>query len=156
MERREFIALLGGAAALLPAQTNGASAHPGKSPDNKLAGSWSFVSSVNMRGDGTPVDRWGPTTTGMLMFDDNGHFSQIITGSESRMFGAKTYCAFGTYTFDAKAGILNLTFKGCSIAKTIGSVQERKIVTLTADELKYVNPLTASGTTAEVAWKRLA
>jgi hypothetical protein len=37
----------------------------------------------------------------------------------------------------------------------IGSLQERKVLLLTADELKYVNPLTASGTVAEVQWKRL-
>ena len=41
------------------------------------------------------------------------------------------------------------------IAKSIGTLQERKIVLLTADELKYINPLTASGTIAEVLWKRI-
>jgi hypothetical protein len=155
MERREFIALLGGAAALLPSQTGGAIARPGQAPDNKLVGSWNFVSSVNTRSDGTPVDRWGPNTKGILMFDGSGHFSQIIIGSESRMFGAKTYSAFGDYTFDAEGGNITMRFTGCSIAKSIGSVQERKIVLLTADELKYINPLTASGTIAEVLWKRL-
>lgn len=155
MERREFIALLGGAAALLPSQTDGAIAHPGQTPDDKLVGSWSFVSSVNTRGDGTPVDRWGPNTKGILMFDGNGNFSQIIIGSESRMFGAKTYSAFGSYTFDATDGNIMMTFAGCSIPKTIGSLQKRKVVLLTADELKYVNPLTASGTVAEVLWKRI-
>jgi hypothetical protein len=35
-------------------------------------------------------------------------------------------------------------------------VQERRIVLLTADELKYINPVTTSDTTAEVLWKRLA
>jgi hypothetical protein len=155
MERREFIALLGGAAALLPSQAGGAFAHPGQTPDNKLVGSWSFVSSVNTRNDGTLVDRWGPSTRGILMFDGSGHFSQIITGSESRMFGAKTYCAFGEYEYDAASKNLSLRFSGCSIAKAIGSLQERKVLQLTADELKYVNPLTASGTVAEVSWKRL-
>ncbi|MBX9846343.1 MAG: lipocalin-like domain-containing protein [Xanthobacteraceae bacterium] len=140
---------------MLPSQTNGALGHPGRTPDNKLAGSWSFVSSVDTRNDGTLVDRWGPNTRGMLMFDDNDYFAQIIIGSVSRMFGSKTYCAFGKYTFDADAGNLNLKFKGCTIAKAVGSVEERKIVLLTADELKYVNPLTASGTVAEVVWKRL-
>jgi hypothetical protein len=155
MERREFMALLGGVAALLPSQSSAGPTHQVRTPDGKLIGSWGFVSSVNTRGDGTLVDRWGPNTKGMLMFDDNGHFSQIITGSESRMFGSKTYCAFGKYTFDAEAGNLNLKFKGCSIAKAVGTIQERKILALTADELKYINLLTASGTVAEVAWKRL-
>lgn len=154
MERREFMALMG-AAALLPSQASGAPPVPGLSGDDKLTGSWSFVSSVNARSDGTLVDRWGPSTRGMLMFDGHGHFSQIITGSESRMFGSKTYCAFGRYSFDADAGILNLVFNGCSIARNIGSVQERKVVMLTADELKYINPTTAAGTVAEVLWKRL-
>jgi hypothetical protein len=155
MERREFIALLGGAAALMPAQTSGVAARPAQSINDKLVGSWSFVSSVNTRNDGTPVDRWGPNTRGILMFDTSGHFSQIITGSESRMFGAKTYCAFGDYEYDAETRNLSLRFSGCSIPKVIGSVQDRKVLQLTADELKYVNPLTASGTVAEVLWKRL-
>ncbi|MBX9823715.1 MAG: lipocalin-like domain-containing protein [Xanthobacteraceae bacterium] len=141
---------------MLPLQTSGALASHGLATDSKLAGSWSFVSSVNMRNDGTPVDRWGPNTRGMLMFDEHGYFSQIITGSESRMFGSKNYCAFGNYTFDAAAGNLNLKFKGCSIARSVGSIQERKVLLLTADELKYINPVTASGTVAEVVWKRLA
>jgi hypothetical protein len=155
MERREFIALLGGAAALLPSQTSGASARPTQALDNKLVGSWSFVSSVSTRGDGTLIDRWGPNTKGILMFDPKGNFSQIIIGSESRMFGAKTYSAFGSYTLDAGGGNIAMMFTGCSIAKSIGSLQERKIVLLTADDLKYINPLTASGTVAEVLWKRI-
>jgi hypothetical protein len=155
MERREFIALLGGAAALMPAQTSGVAARPAQPINGKLVGSWSFVSSVNTRNDGTLVDRWGPNTRGILMFDGNGHFSQIITGSESRMFGSKTYCAFGEYEYDAENQNLSLRFSGCSIAKVIGSLQERKVLQLTSDELKYVNPLTASGTIAEVLWKRL-
>src|SRR5262245_14821936 len=91
MELREFIALLGGAAALLATQSGDAFSGPGQSPASKLVGSWTFVSSVNTRGDGTLVERWGPNTKGILMFDGSGNFSQIIIGSESRMFGAKTY-----------------------------------------------------------------
>ena len=48
-----------------------------------------------------------------------------------------------------------MRFNGCSIAKVIGSIQERKIVLLTADELKYINAQTTADTTAEVLWKRL-
>jgi hypothetical protein len=155
MERREFIALLGGAAALMPSQVGATPAHTTPSSADPLAGTWSFVSSINTRKDGSAVDRWGPHPSGMLMFDGSGHFSQIITGSESRMFGAKTFAAFGGYTFDSASSILTMRFNGCSIARVIGSVQERKIVLLTADQLKYINPTTASDTTAEVLWKRL-
>ena len=155
MERREFIALLGGAAALMPSQAGAKPAHA-MSPADRLVGAWSFVSSVNTRKDGSVVDRWGANPSGMLMFDGSGHFSQIITGSESRMFGAKTFCAFGSYALDSTGKVLTLAFNGCSIAKVIGSVQDRKIIVLTADELRYFNPATTSDTTAEVLWKRLA
>jgi len=154
MERREFMALLGGAAALMPSMGN-TTAHAG-APGEHLAGTWSFVSSINTRKDGSVFDRWGANPRGMLMFDGAGHFSQIITGSESRLFGAKTFAGFGTYTFDRASGALNLTFTGCSINKVVGQVQERKIVLLTPNELKYVNPATTSDTIAEVLWKRLA
>jgi len=153
MERREFMALLGSAAALTPSMGS-ATAHAG-APD-RLIGTWSFVSSINTRKDGSVVDRWGANPRGMLMFDGAGHFSQIITGSESRLFGAKTFAGFGTYAFDRASSALTMTFTGCSIGKVVGQVQERKIVLLTADEMKYVNPATTSDTIAEVLWKRLA
>jgi hypothetical protein len=153
MERREFMALLGSAAALMPSMGT-TTAHAGM-PGEHLAGTWSFVSSINTRKDGSIVDRWGPNPRGMLMLDGAGHFSQIITGSESRLFGAKTFAGFGSYSFDRASGVLAITFTGCSIGKVVGSVQERKIVLLTADELKYINPATTSDTIAEVLWKRL-
>jgi hypothetical protein len=156
MERREFIALLGGAAALMPSQASAKPAHATPSSADRLAGTWSFVSSVNTRKDGSVVDRWGANPSGMLMFDGNGHFTQIITGSESRLFGSKTFCAFGSYTVDNSSSVLTMHFNGCSIAKVIGSIQERKIVLLTAEELKYINPQTTADTSAEVLWKRLA
>jgi hypothetical protein len=154
MERREFMALLGGAAALMPS-VGSTTAHAG-APGEHLTGTWSFVSSINTRKDGSIVDRWGANPRGMLMFDGAGHFSQIITGSESRLFGAKTFAGFGSYTFDRASSALTMTFTGCSIGKVVGQVQERKIVLLTADEMKYVNPATTSDTIAEVLWKRLA
>ena len=152
MERREFMALLGGAAAAMPSMGT-ATAHP---TEDRLAGAWTFISSINTRKDGSVVDRWGPNPRGMLMFDGAGHFSQIIIGSESRMFGAKTFSAFGGYTVDKAGGILTLSFSGCSVSKVVGTVSERKILVLTADELKYFNPATTSDNTAEVLWKRLA
>src|SRR5882757_8388549 len=153
MERREFMALLGSAAALMPSQATTAHAMP---PAERLVGTWSFVSSINTRKDGSVVDRWGANPSGMLMFDGSGHFTQIITGSESRMFGPKSFAGFGSYTFDSVNSTVTTQFNGCSNAKVIGLVQERKIVLLTADQLKYINPVTTADTSAEVLWKRLA
>ena len=76
------------------------------------------------------------------MFDSGGNFSQIIIGSESRMFGAKTYCAFGSYSVDeADENLVTCSSTVARSPRSSAQLQERKIVLLTADELKYINPL---------------
>ena len=75
-------------------------AHPPDSIAGRLVGTWSFASSVNTRKDGSTFDRWGANPKGIFMFDRGGNYAQIIVGSESRVFGAKTFCAFGTYSVD--------------------------------------------------------
>jgi hypothetical protein len=156
MERREFIALFGMAAALMPAPTR---ADPARAPDSRaaeLAGAWGFASSLNIRKDGTSFDRWGANPKGIFIFDRGGQYAQIIIGSESRVFGAKTFCAFGSYSLDSAKNILVTGVDGCSVSVLNGTTQNRDILLLTADELKYSNRTTASGATAEVLWKRIA
>jgi hypothetical protein len=155
MERREFIALLGMAAAAMPTH---AGAEPARLDTfaGRLIGTWSFASSVNTRKDGSTFDRWGANPSGIFMFDRVGNYAQIIVGSESRMFGAKTFCAFGTYSVEEAKKLLVTRIGSSSTAKLIGTVQNRDILTLTADEFKYSNPVTSIGAVAEVVWKRLA
>ena len=156
MERREFIALLGMAAAAMPAS---AQAVPTLAPDSvagRLVGTWGFASSINTRKDGSTFDRWGTNPQGIFMFDRGGNYAQIIVGSESRVFGAKTFCAFGTYSVEEGKKVLVTRIASCSAAKLTGTSQNRDIILLTADEFKYSNPLTALGAVAEVVWKRIA
>ena len=75
---------------------------------------------------------------------------------DSRMFGPKSFAGFGSYTVDSVNSTVTTQFNGCSNTKVVGLVQERKIVLLTADQLKYINPVTTADTSAEVLWKRLA
>ena len=156
MERREFIALIGMAAAAMPSR---ASAEPTRPPDSisgRLIGTWSFASSVNTRKDGSTFDRWGADPRGIFMFDRGGNYAQIIVGSESKVFGAKTFCAFGTYSVEDAKNLLITRIASCSAAKLAGTSQSRDIVLLTADDFKYSNPVTTLGATAEVLWKRIA
>ena len=155
MERREFIALLGMAAAAMP---GGAQAEPAHAPDSiasRLVGTWSFASSVNTRKDGSTFDRWGANPQGIFMFDRGGNYAQIIVGSESRMFGAKTFSAFGTYSVEEAKNLLVTRIASSSAAKLNGTIQNRDIMLLTADELKYSNPVTSTGAVAEAVWKRV-
>jgi hypothetical protein len=71
------------------------------------------------------------------------------------MFGAKTFCAFGTYSVEDAKKLLVTHIVSSSTAKLGGTSQNRDILLLTADEFKYSNPLTSLGAIAEVLWKRL-
>jgi hypothetical protein len=164
MERREFIALISIAAAVLPesARAEGAALLNGPAPSSatntissRICGTWSFASSINTRRDGSTFDRWGESPKGIFMFDHGGHYSQIIIGSESRVFGAKVFCAFGTYSVVEAKKELITNVEACSISRFVGTKQHRSILQLTTEYLKYVNPVTANGSTAEVLWKRL-
>jgi|KBSMisStaDraftv2_1062788.scaffolds.fasta_scaffold428973_1 hypothetical protein len=156
MERREFIALIGMAAAAMPSRAGAEPTHPPDSMSARLVGTWSFASSLSTRKDGSTFERWGASPKGIIMFDRGGNYAQIIVGSESKLFGAKTFCAFGTYSVEDDKKLLVTRIVSSSTAKLIGSSQNRDILLLTANEFKYSNPLTSMGAIAEVLWKRLA
>ena len=156
MERREFIALLGVAAAAMPARASATVANASNPLADRIAGTWTFASSINTRQDGTTFDRWGESPKGIFMFDRSGNYSQIIVGSESRVFGSKVFCAFGTYKIDETGKVLITHIEACSAARFNGTVQNRTILSLTPNELRYSNPITVTGSIAEVLWKRVA
>jgi hypothetical protein len=104
----------------------------------RLAGTWGFVTSVDTRKDGSIFNRWGTDAKGLLMIDGSGHFSQIIMGLESRMFGAKLFCSFGGFSVDEATKTLITRIEGGSIS-AFGTTQRRFIVSLTSNELTYIN-----------------
>lgn len=120
----------------------------------RLVGTWIFVSSVNTRKDGSVYDRWGANPKGVLMFDANGRYSQIIMRSESSLFGAKTIFSFGTYKVDEAHGTVVTEIEGGSLSKLEGTKQRRKIKLLTTDELRYVNTDGMAGAVIDAVWKR--
>ena len=140
----------------MPSHVSAEPARPGAdSVAGRLVGTWGFASSVNTRKDGSTFDRWGSNPAGIFMFDRGGNYAQIIVGSESRVFGAKTFCAFGTYSVEEAKKLLVTRIASCSSAKLIGTAQSRDIMLLTRDEFKYSNSVTSLGAVAEVLWKRM-
>ena len=93
---------------------------------------------------------------GTLMIDGHGYFSQVVVGSESWVFGAKSFCSFGTYTFDEPNSTFATRIEGSSIPRLVGITQRRIIAVLTSDELRYTNLDTASGAKSQTVWRRLA
>jgi hypothetical protein len=125
-----------------------------KSIKERLVGTWIFISSINTRKDGSTYDRWGPNPKGVLMFDASGRYSQIITRSETALFGPKTIFSFGTFTVDEVDTMIVTHIEGASVPKLNGTQQRRKIKLLNGDELRYVNLDGLSGAMIDAIWKR--
>ena len=137
---------------------------------DQLVGTWTLVSAVDVQKDGTKVERWGPNPKGSLVFDGNGHYTLMIVRADLPKFVSKAVdqgtadenkavmkgivAHFGTYSVNEADKTLTTRVEGSWFPNLTGTDQKRSIASLAADELKYTNPATAFGTTAEVVWKR--
>jgi hypothetical protein len=142
-------------------------------PVNKqqLVGTWTLVSTENIKADGSKIDVFGPNPKGILIFDSAGRYSLTIVRSDLPKFAAGTsdhgtaqenqavlagmIASFGTYSINEADGTLTTQVEGSSFPNLTDGGQKRVISSLTDTELKYSNPATATGTKAEVVWKRV-
>jgi hypothetical protein len=136
----------------------------------QLVGTWTLVSVVNTRPDGTKFDPFGGKATGLLMSDSTGHFSwQIIRSdipklaSNNRLEGtAEEFKAvaqgvnsyFGTYSLDDGGKTLTQHVVSSSFPNFNGANRIWAIA-LTGDELTLASQVAASGGTNELKWKRV-
>jgi hypothetical protein len=106
----------------------------------------------------------------MLVFDGSGRYSIIFMRSNLPKFAASTadkgtadenkavmqgiVAHFGTYSVNEADKTITSRAEGSWFPNQVGSDAKRIITSLTADELKYTNPATAFGTTAQTVWRR--
>jgi hypothetical protein len=170
MNRRTAITI-SAIAALGMAMLPGAASAQQKSIKEQIVGTWTFVSALDVQPDGKKTDRWGSGAKGIFMFDGHGHFAQFITRSDLPKFAAGTadkgtaeetkavlsgfVASFGTYTVNEADKTITTHVEGSVFPNLIGRDQKRSVAALTADELKYTNPTTSTGTSAEATWKRV-
>jgi len=135
----------------------------------QLVGTWINTSTVAKMQDGTAFEPFGGHTNGLAMFDSGGRFSIIQTGDARRKYASNsrqrgtpeenegtakgTLAFYGTYTVDEKAGKIQVRIEHCSYVNFDGTTQERTI-SIAGDVLKWSNPATSSGGTAELTWSR--
>ena len=141
-----------------------------RSLKEQLVGSWSFVSAVNIRADGTKVDTFGPNPGGLLMFDDNGRYASVVvrpgvpkfasnnreagTAEENKSAMQGSIAHVGRYTVDETDRSVTLHIEYSSFPNWNGTEQRRPI-TMAGDEMKYIVPTPSTGTgTSEVTFRR--
>ena len=74
---------------------------------------------------------------------------------ENKAVVAKSIAMLGTYAHDAAAKTLTFKVESASFPNWNGTVQTRKIVTSTADDLQYITATASSGGVGTVTWKRV-
>jgi Lipocalin-like domain len=77
------------------------------------------------------------------------------TSAENKAVLSGFVGSFGTYTVNEAEKTIITRVEGSVFPNLVGVDQKRSIVSLTGDELKYINPATSTGMTAESTWKRV-
>jgi hypothetical protein len=148
-----------------------------KSLKEQLVGTWTLVSSDQVRSDGSKVQQFGANPKGINVFEEDGHFFLMIASSGSLMvasadnpkivsidpktnfeeFGGlnvESIAYYGTYTVNETEEVAILHIDASTFPNQVGTDQKRTITSLTAAELNYNIPAAMSGGLIHQAWKR--
>jgi Lipocalin-like domain len=152
--------------ALLPA-TSGAQQNSLK---EQVVGTWVSVSNINTAPNGTKTDLFGPNPNGSLIFESNGRFSLIGMRSDLPKFGTNNRATgtaeenkavvqgsiayFGTYSVNEADKSFTVQVEGATFPNWTGATQKRAL-SISGDELTFINAAGSSGGSNEVKWKRV-
>jgi Lipocalin-like domain len=140
-----------------------------KSLKEQLVGTWTLVSSDQVRPDGTKVQQFGSDPKGINVFDANGRFFIMIASADNLQIASngrsqknfekddlivESIAYYGTYTVNEDVKVISLHLDASTFPNQDGTEQKRTITALTADELKYSSPAAISGAQIHQVWKR--
>jgi hypothetical protein len=168
MNRRNILGLSTVAAFGLALLPSGGVAQQ-KTLKDQLVGTWTLVSTTTTRPDGTRYDAVGPNAKGTFMLEASGRFSLLLLGDARRKFasnnrlegtpeentaavhGAIAY--FGTYTVSEADHAINFHVEKCTFPNW-DETDQKRLITITGDEMKYTNPAASGGGKAELVFTR--
>jgi len=138
---------------------------------DQLVGTWLLVSADNVRDDGSKSELFGSNPTGILIYTADGHFALVNMRGDLPKFAAKnreqgtpeenqavvkgSIAYLGTYTVSETDKVISAKIEGSSYPNFVGGPDQKRLVTsLTADELKFVNPAASAGGKLQLVWRR--
>lgn len=154
-----LIAALGASASALAQQVSEA-----------IVGGWTLASVV-LEQDGKRQEPYGSSPKGFASFHPDGRFSYMIirsdlprvasgnrftaTTEEMKAIYLGTIAYFGRYTYNEASRTLLLHIEASNFTNWAGTT-ERRVLALTGDEMRLVNPAPPTGGTSYIVWKRHA
>jgi hypothetical protein len=168
MDRRSILTI--GAAAGLGLLPRAAAAQQ-KTLKEQIVGTWTLVSWVQTRADGSKNYRFGSNPKGINTFSPSGRFSLITaaanlpkissndplkpTAEEALAIVRGSIAYYGTYSVDEAAKTVSLQIEGTTLTNQLGLPQKRSIDSISADEMRYSNATAVGGLgKIELVWKR--
>jgi hypothetical protein len=152
--------------ALLPGSALGQQ----KSLKEQLVGTWTLVSVVNIRPDGTKFDPTDGKALGLMMYDGNSNFSflnirsdipklasnnrQKGTTDEYKAVAEGVLSYFGRYSID-EAGKFLIQHVVSSSFPNFNGADRKWSITISGEELTLASQAAAAGGSNELKWKRV-
>jgi hypothetical protein len=141
-----------------------------KSLKEQLVGTWTLVSSDQVRPDGSTLKQFGTNPKGINVFDTSDRFFLMIASADNSKIVSNTLSKtnseeggglivesvayYGTYTVNEAEKVAILHIEASTFPNQVGTDQKRTITSLTADELKHRTPGATSGVQVHQVWKR--
>ncbi|HEX5210948.1 MAG TPA: lipocalin-like domain-containing protein [Pseudolabrys sp.] len=143
-----------------------------KSLKEQLVGTWIIVSVDNVRDDGGKAELFGPNPKGILIYTNDGHFVLVNMRGYLPKFAAKnrdqgtpeenkavvqgSIAYFGTWMVNEADKVITAKIEGSTYPNFVGGPDQKRLITsLTADELKFINPAASAGGKLQLVWKRV-
>ena len=141
---------------------------PKQSLKEQLVGTWMLLSWEQKKADGSKVERYGTSPTGMAIFDAGGRYIITVMQSDRSKYASNalwqgtpeenketadgTITYFGTYSLREAESSIAIHVEGSSFPNWNGTDQKR-FVTIAGDQLTLtVRP--PGGDVVDVVWKR--
>jgi hypothetical protein len=140
-----------------------------KSLKDQLVGTWTLVSSDQVRPDGSKLKQFGDNPKGINVFDVNGRFFVMVASADNLQIASngrsrtssgedalivESIAYYGTYTVNEEVNVISLHLDASTFPNQVGTDQKRTITSFTANELKYSSPAAISGVQVHQVWKR--
>lgn len=135
----------------------------------QMTGAWTLAAINQTDKDGKPVQIFGKNPRGTQVFDASGQWIQIIWDSDAPKFKVNsriggtpeentaavraTTATFGTWSVDEAGKTLTVRYTGSMFPNQAGT-ESKRTLSVTGDELRINNPMTASGMKSDTVWRR--